>query len=169
MNITLFMTIGVILGILDWITDIIYTAVTDFETNELLMAAIAFIIIQPLLYGFLFAIYGYCHPNADADWRVRSKYIYLAPFYSALMYLKLLPGYKKIYTWFSNKFKISIEEHNMGMFTLENYYRIQVFTELFLQNIPMMIIQVTQNNSAGWEGIGVISFIIAIILFIKDT
>jgi hypothetical protein len=50
----------------------------------------------------------------------------------------------------------------MTLFTIENYYRVQIFTELFLQNIPMMIIQVTQNNTDKWSIVGVVSFLVAI-------
>jgi hypothetical protein len=78
------------------------------------------------------------------------------------MYFKLLPGYLKICNWFSNKFKITVEDNNMTLFTIENYYRVQIFTELFLQNIPMMIIQVTQNNTDKWSIVGVVSFLVAI-------
>lgn len=169
MNITLFMTIGVVLGILDWIIDIIYTAVTDFENDGLQSAAVGFILLQPLFYGFVFAVYGLSHPNSDPDRKVRMKYLYLSPLFSVLMYFKLLPAYEKIFRWFSHKFKISMEDNNMAMFTIENYYRLQIFVELFLQTIPMMIIQVTQNSQGGWEAIGVISFIISLMLFLKDT
>lgn len=85
------------------------------------------------------------------------------------MYFKALPAYTKLFVWFSHKFKITVEDNNMALFTLENYYRVQIFTELFLQNIPMMIVQVTQNNNDSWEVIGVISFFVAITLFIKDS
>jgi selenophosphate synthase len=36
-GITVFMTVGVILGILDWFTDIIYIAATDFISDALQM------------------------------------------------------------------------------------------------------------------------------------
>jgi hypothetical protein len=85
------------------------------------------------------------------------------------MYIKILPGYLKVFNWFSRKFRISVEDNNMAMFTIENFYRIEIFTELFLQTIPMMILQVTQNNEDGWKAIGVISFLFALTLLVKDT
>ena len=169
MNITLFLTIGAILGVLDWITDIIYVGVTDFKYNGIKMAGIGFILLQPMLLCFLFAVYGLTHPNADKDWKVRMKYLYLSPLFCLLMYFKLLPTYQKLYNWFSRRFKIDIEDNNMAMFSIESFYRIQIFIELFLQNIPMMTLQVTQNSEGGWTAIAVISFIIAISLFLKDA
>ena len=120
------------------------------------MAAVAFIILQPLFLGFIFATYGWNHPNSDPDLKVRMKYLYLSPLFSLLMYLKLLPGYKKIFDWFSRRFRINVEDNNMAMFTIENFYRIQIFTELFLQNIPMIVVQAANNNAGSWEALGVI-------------
>lgn len=84
------------------------------------------------------------------------------------MYIKILPGYLNVYNWFSNKFKIQTEDHNLAMFSIENYYRVQVFAELFLQTIPMMSLQVTQNNDSEWTAIAVISFIISLAMLIKN-
>jgi len=96
------------------------------------------------------------------------KYLYISPLFALLMYFKLLPGYLKVYNWFSNKFKIQTEDHSLAMFSIENYYRIQIFCELFLEAIPMMIIQVTQNNDDTWTAISVISFISSLIILIKN-
>ena len=169
MNITLFLTIGAILGVLDWLTDIIYTGVTSFSYQGIKMAAVGFILLQPMLLCFLFAVYGLTHPNADKDWKVRIKYLYLSPLFGVLMYFKLLPTFSKIHSWFCRQFNIDFEDNVMGMFTIESFYRIQIFIELFLQNIPMMIIQVTQNSEGGWTAISVISFLVAITLFLKDA
>jgi len=84
------------------------------------------------------------------------------------MYIKILPGYLKVFNWFTNKFKVSVEDNNMALFTIENYYRVQIFTEIFLQTIPMMIVQTTNNNNSKWEITGIISFLIAFLLLIKD-
>lgn len=169
MNITLFLIIGAVLGVLDWFTDILYTGITDFSYKGIKMAAVGFILLQPMLLGFLFAVYGLTHPHADKDWKVRIKYLYLSPLFAVLMYFKLLPTFSKIHSWFSRQFKIDIEDNNMGMFTIESFYRIQIFIELFLQNIPMMVIQVTQNSEGGWTAIAVISFLVSIALFLKDA
>lgn len=84
------------------------------------------------------------------------------------MYIKILPGYLKVYNWFSIKFRIVTEDHNLAMFSIESYYRIQIFCELFLQTIPMMIIQVSQNNDDTWTGIAVISFLVSLVMLIKN-
>ena len=127
MNITCLLTVGLIIGILDWLTDIIFAIVTDFQSDSLEMACYGFIIIHPVFYCFLFATYGISHPNGEKDWKDRIKYIYLSPLYSVMMYIKILPAYMKVYNWFSTKFRIITEDLNLDMFSIESYYRIQIF------------------------------------------
>ena len=54
--------------------------------------------------------------------------------------------------------------------TLENCYKVQVFTEFLFETLPQIIIQASNNNMHGsWPSAAKFSFAIAIILFIKDV
>ena len=53
---------------------------------------------------------------------------------------------------------------------MENSYRVQIIDELFLQALPQLIIQASNNSQAkgGWNAIAAISFVVSILVAIKD-
>ena len=52
---------GVIFGILDWLSDIVYVQSKDIESPALKNAVAAFIVIQPVWYLFMHALYMASH------------------------------------------------------------------------------------------------------------
>jgi hypothetical protein len=75
--------VGIALGILDFITDIIYCSTTTFATSTLKSASVIFIIIQPLWYIFIYVIYMASHTEIESP-KERLIKILLSPLYSAL-------------------------------------------------------------------------------------
>ena len=52
---------GVILGVLDWITDAAYAANAEFQSPGLKSACSTFVILQPAWYFFMFIVYIASH------------------------------------------------------------------------------------------------------------
>lgn len=57
----------------------------------------------------------------------------------------------------------------MRLTTLENCFKVQVFTEFFLENVPQLVIQVTINNETVWDGPAKFAFAMNILLFLRDV
>ena len=75
--------IGVILGILDWVTDIIYVSQTKFNSSGLRLGCLVFIFVQPLWYIFLYVLYVGAHSEIKGKGE-RLKKLCMAPLYSIL-------------------------------------------------------------------------------------
>ena len=74
---------GIILGLLDWITDIIYYNKIQFANDSLKNACIVFIVFQPLWYVFLYAVYIASHSEIETH-RERIIKFFIAPLYGLL-------------------------------------------------------------------------------------
>ena len=57
---------GIIFGMLDWISDIVYYSHIPFHNSSLKAACIVFIILQPIWYIFLYIVYVASHPEIDS-------------------------------------------------------------------------------------------------------
>lgn len=156
---------GVVFGILDWISDIVYLNGIEFHNDSLKMACITFIIIQPIWYLFIYLIYVASHTKIETT-KERLKYAAWGPFYALLQYLKLLSLNSRMHDIFIKRLNV-VEGYKL--LTLENCYKVMIFTEFFLETLPQIILQVTNNNIVGWNGAARFSFAISIILFVKDV
>lgn len=79
--------------------------------------------------------YGLSHPDASDPDRSRARFFCIAPVYTVLTWFKLLPGSKRVYSWFTENYELG-KDSGLRMFSLENSFRIQVFSEAFLQSLP---------------------------------
>ena len=158
---------GVVVGVLDIISDFVYLGSAEFESPSFKNAVLAFCLLQPLWYLFLCLFYGLAHPDSSAEERSRARFFYISPLYTLLIWFKVLPGSKRVYNWFTGAFNLA-DESNLRMFTLENSFRVQVFSEVFLQALPQMIVQATNNSEVGWSGAAYFAFIFSFLLFLKD-
>ena len=57
---------GVVLGVLDWITDAAYAHKVEFESKGLKTAQTTFVIMQPLWYFFMFIVYIASHEQFES-------------------------------------------------------------------------------------------------------
>jgi hypothetical protein len=94
---------GVLLGILDWFTDVLYNTNSKFSSNELKNAQRTFLMIQPLWYFFLFAVYVGSHTEIQGTGS-RAKALLLAPVFMVLQMTKLMGGPTKAHMCVSNNF-----------------------------------------------------------------
>ena len=58
-------SVGLIVGVMDWISDIIYLAVVEFEEASLNTAGVTFVLIQPVFYAFIFVVYILSHQEIE--------------------------------------------------------------------------------------------------------
>jgi hypothetical protein len=65
--------------------------------------------------------------------RDRFKMVVISPVYAVLQYLKLLGTFERVHEWFILKFKV---KENIKLVSLENCFKIQIFVEFFLENLP---------------------------------
>ena len=96
-----FLYLGIVVGFLDWLLDMIYAMTASFSNTAIQSGIVAFVLIQPLWYLFLFIVYMMSHPNTDGV-KQRVRFILLAPLYALLMQMKLVSGTR----WFYSKFII---------------------------------------------------------------
>ena len=71
---------GVIFGILDWISDIVYFGSVKFHNDTLKSACCTFIVIQPIWYIFLYGVYVASHSSIEGRCE-RLRLILIAPIY----------------------------------------------------------------------------------------
>jgi hypothetical protein len=58
---------GVFLGILDWLTDMIYCSNVEFASKSMKSACVTFIAAQPIWYFFMFVVYVGSHESLKKD------------------------------------------------------------------------------------------------------
>ena len=131
---------GVVFGILDWLSDIVYVQTKQIDDPSFQNACKAFILLQPIWYFFLHFVYMASQAHSPTD---KVKLVLLSPVYAALQYLKVLSAFPSVHRWFTNR----QGGNALPLTTLENSFKVQVFTECLLETIPQMIIQVTINNA----------------------
>jgi hypothetical protein len=91
----------------------------------------------------------------------------LSPLYAILQYVKLLPATPRFHAWYTSKCQL-LQKSKLKLATLENSFKVQVFTQFFLETLPQLILQVTINNSQVWDGPAKFSFAMSIMLFLRD-
>jgi hypothetical protein len=94
---------GLILGILDWLTDMIYVSKVQFGSNGLRSACLTFVIIQPVWYFFMYVVYVSSHEELPSQ--ERRKKILLAVPYALLQQLKLIGRFETSNNIIYDKFK----------------------------------------------------------------
>lgn len=126
----------------------------------------AFILIQPVFYFFVHLVY--MSSNEDIlSFSQRAKLVLLSPVYAFLQYTKLLGASSRLHKLLYDR-QLDVKRP-LPLVTLENCFKVQVFTEFFLQTIPQMILQVTINNQTRWDSPAQFSFAMAILLFLRDV
>jgi hypothetical protein len=108
------------LGVLDWITDWAYLSNSQFGTPQLKGSCLLFIILQPILYVFLYFVYIISHEEIETAKERSLKMALMLP-YAALMQFKLLGSFEDLNRYFFNKFK---RKDQFLLFNLENSYRL---------------------------------------------
>lgn len=156
---------GVVFGILDWLSDIVYLISKQIESEALKNAVAAFIVLQPILYVFVHAIYMASHTTIE-NYKDRMVLVSLSPVYAILQYTKLLSAHGGLHKWFVEITRVG---GKLKLISLENCFKVGVFIEFFLQTVPQMVIQVTINNSQVWDAPAKFSFAMAVMLFIRDV
>lgn len=111
---------GVLFGILDWISDIVYYASTTFDNFSLNASCATFIIIQPIWYLFLFIIYMASHSGVETG-KERFKLMLLAPLYGVLQYSKVLSASPQLHEFFLTRFHLT---ESFKLITLENCFKV---------------------------------------------
>jgi len=86
--------------------------------------------------------------------------------YAVLQYTKLLGAFPNVHKWFLSKGDV---KGTLPLLTIENCFKVQLFTEFFLQTLPQMILQVTINNAQIWDSPAKFSFAMALLLFLRDV
>jgi hypothetical protein len=127
---------GVILGILDWLSDLVYASTAEFATSGGKRACISFIIMQPLWYVFMFVVYVVSHEEIGLA-KERCEKVLLSIPYAGLQWFKLMGSFEQFNEFIYEKFS---RRDQFLLFNLENSYRIQIFVELILQTLPQIII-----------------------------
>jgi len=156
---------GVIFGILDCTTNIVYFHSTQFANPTLENACLGFIVLQPLFYAFVFAISMASSPLVESTLE-RFRMVLVAPVYALLQYLKLLGAFEGVHGFFLERFRV---RENVKLVSLENCFKVQVFVEFGLENLPQLIVQGTNNNLTQWTVIARLSFASIVLLFVKDA
>mmetsp|Transcript_6184 Transcript_6184/g.10002 ORF Transcript_6184/g.10002 Transcript_6184/m.10002 type:complete len:117 (-) Transcript_6184:3000-3350(-) len=95
---------GVVIGILDWITDILYLLNAEFFTSQLQFMCLIFVVIQPFWYNFLYFVYVGSHDAIETWSQRKSKLVYMVP-YALLQQLKLLGGFEQTNVLIHDRFR----------------------------------------------------------------
>jgi hypothetical protein len=122
MNYIFLIILGISIGNLELLVDLLYLIFTPWYTRGLRLSMIIWFVIHPMAYGFLFMVYGLSHPNSEKSFKEKLKYIYAAPVYSALMVFRVLPFFSAVHTWFTKTFKLNHKENGMRMYSHENCF-----------------------------------------------
>lgn len=121
---------GIILGILDWLSDMVYNTNVEFNSPNMKIACVTFIALQPIWYMFMFIVHVGSHESLDRDEK-KSK-MHLAIPFAVLHWFKLMGGSENYNRHITDKFK---KDHQL-FFNLENSYRMQIVFETALQTVP---------------------------------
>jgi len=70
-----------VLGVLEWLIDIVYVSSTEFASTALERAAKIFIAMQPVFFFFIYFVYIGSHSDINSCCE-RSKKLVLAPIYA---------------------------------------------------------------------------------------
>jgi len=71
---------GVVLGVLDWISDAAYAASASFASDALRSACVTFVVVQPVWYIFMFLVYVASHEEIDSAQERRTKMLLAFPY-----------------------------------------------------------------------------------------
>lgn len=113
---------GFLFALLAYVFDIILYLDTSVSSPSVANAALAFIMLQPLWYLFHYTVYVVSHPESRDH---KCFYIAISPLFMAFMIVPVLPSFKRVYEWFTLKFRMS-DNSKLYMFTLDNVFKIHV-------------------------------------------
>jgi hypothetical protein len=111
---------GVVLGLLDWITDAAYASQVKFESKGLQTAQVTFVVMQPVWYFFMFIVYIASHEQFESITERKQKFRY-AFLYTFLHQFKLLANFERYNKVIYDKFP---QKEQFLLFNLENSFRI---------------------------------------------
>lgn len=112
----------------------------------------------------MFIVYIASHEQFESMAERKQKFKF-AIHYTLLNQFKLLANFEKYNKIVYDKFP---EKEQFLLFNLENSFRVQIGVELLLETIPQIIIQVLNNQKAGWGLVQAVSFLISILLLVKN-
>lgn len=118
---------GIALGILDWLTDMIYASNVEFASAGMKSACVTFIVFQPVWYIFMFVVYVGSHEALEKEDK-KQKMVIAIPF-AVLHWLKLMGGNENYNRQIADKFR---KQDQFQFFNIENSYRIQIIVETAL-------------------------------------
>ena len=70
---------GIALGILDWLTDMVYCSNVEFASGSIKSACVTFIAFQPIWYVFMFVVYVGSHEALEKEDK-KSKMVIAIPY-----------------------------------------------------------------------------------------
>ena len=162
-----FLWVGIILGILEYLFYIIWAASTDFAGSGSATTSAVFLITQPLWSFFIWLLYMGQHQHNDIrEGGERCKKLLYAPLFTLAMQSKLLASHDGFHEVFCNRFDVS--EIKFNLMTVENLYRVQTVLEFILLTLPMMIIVSSYSNSNEWTAMGQLAIFFASLMFAKN-
>ena len=134
---------GVILGILDWVTDAIYNLKAMFVGSGLKAVCVIFMLVQPLAYVAIFLKFVSTRKDIKTAQERREKMCFGFS-YAFLQQFKLMGSFEYFNNDVSEKFA-GDENAKAEFLNLENSYIVQILGELLLQTIPQIAIQFLNN------------------------
>lgn len=125
---------GVILGILDWVTDAVYNLKALFVSPGLKAACVIFMLVQPISYVLIFIKFVTTRKEITSIQEKREKMCFSFS-YAFLQQFKLMGSFEYFNNDVSEKFAGN-ENTKAEFLNLENSYIVQILVELCLQTIP---------------------------------
>lgn len=116
-----FLTIGVVLGNLEYLAYIVWALTAEFPTNNASKICWVFIITQPLWSMFIYILYIGQHSDIRQGSERCSK-IVISPLFALGMQSKLLSGFDGLHHRFCVRF--GLPDVKFNLMTLENLYRV---------------------------------------------
>ena len=157
---------AVVVGVLDWISDMAYVSSATFASDALHSACVTFVVAQPVWYIFMFVVYVASHEEIDSA-KERAEKMCLALPYALLHQFKLMGSFETCNSFIYHKFA---RRDQFLLFNLENSYRVQIVAELILEALPQIMIQASNNNWLGWSsGLSIASFVLSVLVLVKDV
>ena len=133
---------GVVIGVGDWVLDLIYAVSSDFASPGIGKAALTFVLLQPIWYIFMFMVYIGSHEHIEDSAERKAKMMIAFP-YAFLAQFRLLGAHDGANAYIYDQFP---RKDEFVFFNMENSYRIQTVVEIALQCFPQMVIQAKNNN-----------------------
>ena len=104
---------GIVLGNIEWLCTILYTATTDFTPYEnTYKACVVFVLLPLLMYLFIYICYFASHQGIETD-RQRTRLLLFSLPFSVVLQFKVFTGVDRFHKWYIAKYKLEEETFNI--------------------------------------------------------